>query len=271
MTIFQAQDVTVSVNGPQGEKKLLQNLSLTLEKGEILGLTGPSGAGKSLTALAFSGLIDPPLAWTDGCIVLDGCRITPSTPQNWNCQRGRGAFLIFQSPASALNPALKIKTQMEEALQKVKRLSITKARKEIECLLLKVGLPPQTAEYYPFQLSGGMRQRVLIAVALGLQPKVIIADEPTSGLDPICQEEVIQNLCLLQNDLGTALVILSHDLRLFGKIAHRTGILYEGCLVELKETKKLLQAPAHPWTRTLVKSLATLRSSYENFSFDRIG
>ena len=263
MTILTAKGIHVSVSGCQGEISLLRDFSLSLDAGEILGLTGPSGAGKSLAALALCGLLDPPLVWTAGRIVLDGQVMTPWNPQCWKGRRGRGIFLIFQSPGSALNPSLKIATQMGEALTLVRGLPAAEARTEVRRLLKEVGLPADTGDDYPFQLSGGMRQRVMIAIALGLRPKVVVADEPTSGLDPIFQSEVLRAMRRLPEELGTALVILSHDLRLFGRLAHRIGVLHGGRLVELEETEKLLRAPGHPWTRRMIESLTALRSGHD--------
>ena len=259
MKILTAERIKVERKDVKDGTTLLHDLSFSLESGEILGLTGPSGAGKSLTALALCGLLDPPLAWTDGCIVIDGRVIAPNRPRCWNSQRGRGIFLIFQSPASALNPGLTIGTQISEALRAGLNLTAPEADGEVRRLLSQVDLPADTAEHYPFQLSGGMRQRVLIAIALGLRPKVVVADEPTSGLDPIRQAEIIHALRRLPDDLGTGLVILSHDLRLFGRIADRVGVLYQGSLVELAPTRQLLRRPGHPWTCSMVKSLAALR------------
>lgn len=248
----------VRIGGERGRPLLLNDLCFTLKAGEILGMTGPSGAGKSLTALSICGLLDPPLAWTGGRIVIDSHTITPNTPQRWRAQRGRGVFLIFQSAASALNPRLKIALQIGEALREVRGMTAADARDEIPRLLERVDLAADVVELYPFQLSGGMRQRVLIAIALGLRPKVVVADEPTSGLDPVRQAEVVQALRRLPEDLGAGLLVLSHDLRLLRRLAGRVGVIYEGRLVELQNTQQLLSRPGHPWTAAMVQSLCLL-------------
>ncbi len=259
MAILTAERLTVQrIDGSAGAL-LLNDFSISLESGETVGLTGPSGAGKSLTALTLCGLLDPPLAWTAGRILIDGQIIAPARPRSWDRHRGKGIFLIFQSPASALNPRIKIGTQIIEALKAVRNLTAIEANEEARSLLHRVDLPADTVARYPFQLSGGMRQRVLVAIALGLRPKVVVADEPTSGLDPVRQAEVMTVLRRLPDELGTGLVILSHDIRLFDRIANRVGVLYEGRLVELNATHELLRRPRHPWTRAMVESLAALR------------
>jgi ABC-type glutathione transport system ATPase component len=258
MPVLETFDLRVTVGGAESPPVLLDDFSLSLNSGEIVGITGISGAGKTVTALTLCGLLSPPMHWVGGRIILNGCTIVPRDPKAWRGHRGAGIFLIFQSPGAALNPGLRVGLQIKEALVEGKGLSVVEADRMIQRLLGEVGLPPGAGAFYPDQLSGGMRQRVLIAIALGLSPRVIVADEPTSGLDPIHQAEILDLMRRLPSACGSGMILISHDLGVLSRVADRIGVIHRGCLVEMEPTRTLLCAPRHPRTRRLVESLWAL-------------
>ncbi len=263
--VMEACNLRVITGRLNNQIVLIDDLSLFLKPGEILGLTGESGAGKSLTALAMCGLLLPPVRWLKGEINLCGKKIVPENPKAWADLRGKDIFLIFQSPASALNPNLKIGIQIREALVEVNGLSVKEADKMISRLLVGVGLSLSAGSSYPYQLSGGMRQRVLLAIAIGLKPQVVVADEPTSGLDPIHQAAILDLLKTLTKDHGSGLILISHDLRVLSRMADRIGVLHKGRLVEVNPSQDILQFPKHQQTMRLVESYNELSVNGHTF------
>lgn len=257
MPVLEAFGLRVTAGRSATSPVLLDGLDLSLMSGEILGLTGESGAGKTVTALTLCGLLSPPLHWVGGRILLDGRTLLHGDRKAWRGLWGSVIFLIFQSPGAALNPGLKVGMQIREALVEGKGLSAGEADRKTRHLLDEVGLPLESGGFYPDQLSGGMRQRVLIAIALGLSPKVIVADEPTSGLDSICQAEILDLMKRLPSECGSGMILISHDLGVLSHTADRLGVLHRGRLVEMEPTQSLLHAPRHPQTRRLVANLTT--------------
>lgn len=267
MPALEALNLQIMAGAPPLGPLLLDDLSLTLAQGEILGLTGASGAGKTVTALTLCGLLPPPLRWTGGKIVLNGGVIHPGDAKAWQKIRGADIFLIFQSPSAALNPGLRVDVQIREALVECRGLTMEEAGRKIRCLLTEVGIPPEAGRLFPDQLSGGMRQRVLIAIALGLSPGVIVADEPTSGLDPIHRSEILELMQRLPSVCGSGMILISHDLGMLSHVADRIGVIHRGRLVELEPAAALLRTPRHPATRRLVDSLSALTMNTEDLSF----
>ena len=211
----------------QGSRRLVEGVNFGLDHGQVLGLVGHSGAGKTLLASALCGLLPESVRVTSGTIRLHGEYIDPNNPRSWRGRRGREVFMIFQSPASALNPTVRVGSQIAEALTLVRGWDRRQARIQAGRLLEAVGVSAAMTAAYPFELSGGMQQRALIAAALGLRPQVLIADEPTAGLDPANQGEVLRLLLRMQQRHHTAILLISHDLRTVSRLAERMAGLFQ--------------------------------------------
>jgi ABC-type dipeptide/oligopeptide/nickel transport system ATPase component len=242
---------------------LVHDVSFSIPSGQIMGLVGESGSGKTLIANALSGLLPPPLGRTGGKILFKGKEITFEHPsQDDGGLRGTGIFFLFQSPLAALNPTLKIGRQIGETLKEHFKLDRKTAMNQVAFLLESVGIPANKSGSYPFELSGGLRQRVLIALALGLKPRLLIADEPFTGLDAVHEKEVLDLLEKLHIE-GTAILIISHDLRLIADWADRVAVLVEGSLVEETSGHDLIKAARHLYTRSLVQNMIRLEKALE--------
>ncbi|MGD8563846.1 MAG: ABC transporter ATP-binding protein [Desulfarculaceae bacterium] len=246
----------LSISSPQGV--LVRNLDFDLDHGQSLGLLGQSGAGKSLSAMSLCGLLPKPLLVSDGSISLHGEAISPNDPKAWHGRRGKEIFLVFQSPTSALDPTAKVGAQIAEALVEVRGWHQGRALKRACQLLDAVDLPAATAQRYAFELSGGMRQRVLIAIALALRPQVLITDEPTTGLDPVNQLAVLNLLKRMQKEHHTALLIISHDLRVISFMARHALIMEKGLVVERGPTLEVMRHPSHPHTADMIDAMRCL-------------
>jgi peptide/nickel transport system ATP-binding protein len=242
---------------------LVREVSFSIPSGQIMGLIGESGSGKTLIAGALSGLLPPLLKRTGGRIIFKGKEITfEHAHQEDVGLRGTGIFLLFQSPLAALNPTLKIGCQIGETLKEHFKLNRKTAIDQVGFLLESVGIPTSKSGSYPFELSGGMRQRVLIALALGLKPGLLIADEPFTGLDAVQEKEILDLLERLHLE-GTAILIISHDLRLIAGWADRVAVLVEGALVEETAGHDLIRMARHPYTRSLVENMICLEKALE--------
>jgi peptide/nickel transport system ATP-binding protein len=235
----------------------LQDLSLTVARGEILGLVGESGSGKSLTGFSINRLISPPGRVTEGEVRLHGQNILPLPEAEMRRLRGRKIAMIFQDPMMTLNPVLRIGTQIRDALLAHETLDRGAIRRRAVAALDEVGIPaPQDRlSAYPHQLSGGMRQRVAIAIALLHAPDLIIADEPTTALDVTIQGQILALVQRLCRDRGTALIWISHDLAVVAGLADRIAVMYAGRIVEEGPVDAILDAPAHPYTQGLLASV----------------
>ena len=240
-----------------GVVRAVEGVSLTLAPGEILGLVGESGSGKSVTALSLLNLIEPPGRVVRGEVWFDGRNLLRLPLPELRRVRGKGIALTLQDAQSALNPVLTVGTQMAETLLSHARLSPREAKRRVFEALLRVGLP-QPAEIvrrYPFQLSGGQRQRVLLAMAMQLEPKVLVADEPTTALDVTVQAQILTELRRLRDAFGTAVLLITHDLSVVAAVADRVAVMYAGSLVECAPAEEIFAAPRHPYTRALLGSL----------------
>jgi len=255
----------LTIGRPNGPGYIFQvkDFSLTLSPGEKFALVGESGSGKTLTADALVGLLPAPWLVTSGRVVFDGREVGPQDGVSWDQLRGRSLMLLFQSPLTALDPVQKIGRQISEALSQHFGYDRTTAGNLTRSLLDRVGIPPVMAFRFPEELSGGMRQRVLLALALGLRPRVLIADEPFTGLDPLRRREILDLLDKLRLESKTALFIISHDLRLVSRWADKVAILNRGREVESGPTSELLRDPRHPYTRQLVQSQRTLEQALD--------
>ncbi len=240
-----------------GVVKAVDDVSFAVARGKILGLVGESGSGKSMTGYSIMGLIDAPGKIVGGKIELNGDDITRLSPRQWRHLRGNRVAMIFQDPMMTLNPVLRIDTQMIEALTVHQKISAAAARERCCEALAKVGIPSPAERLlsYPHQFSGGMRQRVAIAIALLNKPDVIIADEPTTALDVTIQGQILFEMQKLCRESGTALVWITHDLSVIAGLADDIAVMYAGKVVESGSTGELLDAPRHPYTRGLLDSV----------------
>ena len=262
MSVLVLDDLWVERPGRQGPTALVRGVSLSLEPGQVLGLIGLSGAGKSLTACALAGLLPPPLRAARGSLRLGGQALDLGRPQTWQGVRGRQVLLLFQGAGSALDPLMRVGPQIGEALAAGRTLSAAEARRQAGQALERFGLGPRAVRCYPHQLSGGMRRRVLLALAWALRPRVLIADEPTTGLDAASREEMSRMFHELTQDLGAGLLLISHDLRGMVRWAERLAVMEQGRLVEQGRAEELLTRPNHALTRALVESLAYLETGH---------
>jgi oligopeptide/dipeptide ABC transporter ATP-binding protein len=242
-----------------GAHRVVDEVSLSLDAGKTYCLVGESGCGKSVTALSIARLLaTPPASHPQGQILLEGHDVLSMNPRELQRIRGGHVGYVFQEPGASLNPVMRIGTQIREALTRHRPQFANDT--EVIRLLRQVGIPaPETRlKDYPHQLSGGMQQRVMIAMALAPQPKILIADEPTTALDVTVQAQIIELLRDLQHQLGMSILLITHNLGLVGDIADRVGVMYAGQIVEEGQTRDVLQRPRHPYTRALLKSVPEL-------------
>jgi peptide/nickel transport system ATP-binding protein len=236
--------------------KAVDDVSLSLGRGEVLGLVGESGSGKSATGLSIIGLIDPPGRVVAGSIRLDGEELIGRPENELRRYRGRKIAMIFQDPMLTLNPVLRVDTQMVEAVTAHEPMSRRAARSRARAALTAVGIaaPDERLEAYPHQLSGGLRQRVAIAIALLHRPPLLIADEPTTALDVTIQSQILGEVQALCAQSGTALIWITHDLAVVSALADRVAVMYAGRIVEQGSVEAVLGSPLHPYTRGLIAS-----------------
>ena len=257
--VLRVEGLRVSYDHPLGEVRAVDDVSFSLRPHERFGLAGESGSGKSTMALAVLRSIRPPGRIDAGEVWLDDTRLSSLSDDAMRKLRLAGIALVPQGSMNALNPVLRIRTQIADALADH---GTTLSRREIDArvrdLLGLVGLPPAVAEMYPHELSGGMKQRACIAIAICLRPKVIIADEPTSALDVVVQRQVMATLARVQQELGAAVVLVGHDMGLMAQFVDRLGVMYAGRLVEIAPIGEIITAPKHPYTQMLIASLPSL-------------
>lgn len=242
---------------PQGILKAVDNLDLSLNAGETLAIVGESGCGKSATASSIMRLVAPPGKIVGGSILLSGRDLLQLSEEEMRKVRGNRISLIFQEPMTSLNPVLAIGAQVAEGLRLHRNLSRNEAGEEAIAILGQVGIPSprERVRDYPHQMSGGMRQRVMIAMALACHPQLLIADEPTTALDVTIQAQILELLDQLKEETGMGLILISHDLGIVAERAHHTAIMYAGKIVEYAATDELFANPLHPYTRGLLDSL----------------
>jgi peptide/nickel transport system ATP-binding protein len=240
-----------------GTAKAVDDVSFALAPGEILGIAGESGSGKSVTGLSILGLVDPPGRIVSGRIVYRGRDLIGLAPEALRRLRGDRIAMVFQDPMMTLNPVLRVDTQMIEALQAHASIDRAQARERAIEALRKVGIPApeERLSSYPHQLSGGMRQRVAIAIAMLNRPDLIIADEPTTALDVTIQAQILHEVRALCRESGTALLWITHDLAVLAGLADRIAVMYAGRIVESGPVNDLLTHPLHPYTRGLIASV----------------
>lgn len=258
MSLLSVHGLSVKFKQRHGHDLIaLDNVSFSLQRGERLAIVGESGAGKSLLGYALVNLLAKPGYVATGRIVLDGRDLTPLTAKQWQEIRGQRIAMIFQDPMVTLNPVLSVGEQMVEAIRSHTRMAYRDAKKlAIETLVkVRMAAPVQRFAQYPHELSGGMRQRVIIAISLLLSPDIIIADEPTTALDVTIQAEILQLLTQICEDNGVALILITHDFGVVSRIAERTLVMYAGRLVEQGPTLAIINDPQHPYTQGLLNAL----------------
>ena len=266
--LLEVRDLTVTLRNAAGEVTALDQLSFDVKRGEVLGLVGESGAGKSLTGAAIVDLLVPPLKRTGGRISLSGERLDGLSEKQLSGIRGRRVGYVFQDPLTSLNPVLTVGHQLTETIAVHTGADRATARRRALEWIGRVGIsePERRFGQYPHHFSGGMRQRLVIALALCGEPDLVIADEPTTALDVSVQAHILTLLKRLHEETGTAIILITHDLGVIAKMADRTGVLYAGRLVEIGPTLQVLLAPRHPYTQGLVRATPDHRASTARLS-----
>ncbi|MGP1395260.1 MAG: ABC transporter ATP-binding protein [Inquilinaceae bacterium] len=244
----------------RGTLVAVDDVSLTIAPGEVLGVVGESGAGKSMTGNAIIGLLEPPGRIAGGRILLDGQRIDDLPYEKMRRIRGAKIGAIFQDPLTSLNPLYTVGRQLVETIQTHTDLSQSQARERAIDLLREVGIPApeRRIDAYPHQFSGGMRQRVVIALALCANPRLIVADEPTTALDVSIQAQILALLKRLCRDHGTAVMLVTHDMGVIAETANRVAVMYAGRIVEIGPVRDVIKAPRHPYTIGLMGSIPAI-------------
>jgi peptide/nickel transport system ATP-binding protein len=254
--VLSVEDLIVQYDTASGPARAVDRVSFTLRQGERLGLIGESGSGKTTMGTALMRLTRAPGRIVGGRVMLGGTDIMALSQRELRAVRLRDIAMIPQGAMSSLNPVLRIRVQIEDAIHAHKgRLPKPEMAARIASLLTRVGLDPVVADRFPHELSGGMKQRTVMAIATALSPKVIVADEPTSALDVVVQRQVMQTLGRLQSGLGAAVVLIGHDMGLIAQFADTVGVMYAGRLVEIGPVAQMIGAPRHPYTRLLIDSL----------------
>jgi peptide/nickel transport system ATP-binding protein len=258
--VLSVRDLRVEFVTRRGVLKAIDGVSFDIAKGEVLGVVGESGAGKSVTGSAVIGLIDPPGRIAGGEVRLNGQRIDNLSPEEMRRVRGKRIGMIFQDPLTSLNPLYRVGEQLVETIQTHTELSNAAARKRAIELLAEVGIPApeRRIDGYPHEFSGGMRQRVVIALALCAEPELIIADEPTTALDVSVQAQIIALLKRLGREHGTAIMLVTHDMGVIAETADRVAVMYSGRIAEIGPVRDVVQNPLHPYAKGLMGAIPSL-------------
>ncbi len=255
--LLEIEDLCVGFASERGTLQAVDGVCLRVEKGEILSIVGESGSGKSVAMLALMGLLGEEATWSAKAMRFDGVDLLALSPQARRKMLGKEMSMIFQEPSASLNPCFPVGYQIEEMLATHTRLSRTERRDRAEELLRQAGIPDarQRLKAFPHQLSGGMNQRVMIAMAIACSPKLLIADEPTTALDVTIQAQILDLLHALVNETGMALLLITHDMGVVAETAERVSVMYAGHQVESRSVGALFDAPRHPYTKALLEAL----------------
>ena len=258
--LLDVQDLTVEFPTRRGTLRALDQVSFQIQTSEILGVVGESGAGKSLTGAAIVGLLQSPGRIAGGSVNLEGKRIDNLAPEHLRRIRGRRIGSIFQDPLTTLNPLYTVGRQLTETMRTHLSITETEARRRAIGWLEQVGIPApaQRIDAYPHEFSGGMRQRVVIALALCAEPRLVIADEPTTALDVSVQAQIITLLKRITRDHGTAVMLITHDMGVIAETADRVAVMYAGRIVEIGPVTDVIRRPSHPYSRGLMDSIPSL-------------
>ena len=258
--VLSVRNLVVAIPSRAGISRPVNNISYDIAPGEILGVVGESGAGKSMAGNAIIGLLDRPAHIASGEVWLNGHRIDNLPPDDLRCIRGRQIGMVFQDPLTSLNPLLRIGDQLTETIREHLPMTAAQARDRAVAALEEVGIPAASERLnsYPHEFSGGMRQRVVIALALCAEPSLVIADEPTTALDVSVQAQIIALLRRLCRDRGTAVMLVTHDMGVIAEAADRVAVMYAGRLAELGPVRKVINAPRHPYADGLMGAMPSL-------------
>ncbi|AVP58752.1 ABC transporter ATP-binding protein [Pulveribacter suum] len=268
MSLLEVQNLVVEFPGRRGTLRALDNVSFSIAPGEILGVVGESGAGKSLTGASIIGLLEPPGRIASGQILLEGQRIDNLSAEQMRHVRGRRIGAIFQDPLTSLNPLYTVGQQLIETIRTHLPVSASEARQRAIGLLKDTGIPAaeQRIDHYPHQFSGGMRQRVVIALALAAEPQLIVADEPTTALDVSIQAQIIQLLKSICKTRGAAVMLITHDMGVIAETCDRVAVMYAGRVAEIGPVHEVINRPAHPYTAGLMASIPDMESERERLN-----
>jgi oligopeptide/dipeptide ABC transporter ATP-binding protein len=268
--ILEMSNLSVAYQSAGGDVRAVEQVNLSLFPGEVVGLCGESGSGKSTLAYGATRLLRPPAVVTGGSVRYYGNRITQgghpvdilaASKKELHTLRWREIAIVFQSAMNALNPMLRVQDQILDAIRAHLKLSSSEAKEKAATLLDLVGIPRTRLRSYPHELSGGMRQRVMIAMALAADPEVVIMDEPTTALDVVVQRDILAQIVELKQTLGFAILFITHDLSLLLELADRIAVMYAGRLLETGTAHEIMREPAHPYTRGLLNSFPSLRGA----------
>lgn len=257
MSVLEVKNLEVKFRTVLGTATAVRNLSFSVEEGEVLGIVGESGSGKSVTSLAIMGLLDEQTAEiSSGEILFDGKNLLQLSEKEFCKIRGKDLTMVFQEPAMALNPVKKVKKQLQEIYRIHMPLKMKTSEEELTELLNQLNIPDavHVLSKYPFELSGGIKQRIMIAMAMISKPKLLIADEPTTALDVTTQSEILDLLKIIQKETGCAIILITHDLGVIAEMADRVLVMYRGQMVEQNEIHNFFQNPRHPYSQDLMKA-----------------
>lgn len=262
--ILEIKNLVIHYETDSGVIEAVNNISFHLNKGESLGLVGETGAGKTTTALGIMGLVPEPTGHLiQGEIILNGKNLVKESTIEMRKIRGRKMSMIFQDPMTSLNPVITVGEQIAEVIRLHDKISVDEAAIKAQEMLMKVGIPPDRYGEYPHQFSGGMRQRVVIAIALACDPELLIADEPTTALDVTIQAQVIDLIREINKEFNTAMLLITHDLGVVADICDRVAIIYAGEIVEMGSLKDIFDNAMHPYTLGLFGSIPSLDKDVE--------
>ncbi|MEQ9814644.1 MAG: ABC transporter ATP-binding protein [Azospirillaceae bacterium] len=266
--LLRVDGLSTVIGNVRRPQTILEDVSFAVAPGEVLGVVGESGSGKSMLALTLMNLLPRPIRRTAGRIALGGTELTGLSDRAWRDYRGRDMAMIFQEPMTSLNPVMRIGRQIMEVLVRRRGMSGRAAEKEAIRLLERVEIssPRERLRAYPHELSGGMRQRAMIAIALAANARLLIADEPTTALDVTIQAQILDLLRQLQAEMGMALILITHDLGVVAEMAHRVMVLYAGRVAELAPVEDIFYQPRHPYTQALLDSIPSVEARRERLA-----
>ena len=265
--ILEVKDLSTWFYTEEGIVKALEDVSFSIEQGEILGIVGETGCGKSVTSRTIMGLIpQPPGKIVGGEVLFEGRDLLKLGDEDMRSIRGKDMAMIFQDPMSSLNPVLKVGFQVMEAIKAHGNVSDREARKRALDMFEKVNIPDpeKSLNRYPHQFSGGMKQRVMIAMALSCNPRLLIADEPTTALDVSIQAQILSLIKGLQRDFGSSIMLISHDLGVIATMAQKVAVMYAGRIIEYGSVKDIFESPSHPYTKGLLGAIPRLDRDQES-------
>lgn len=267
--LLEVQGLTTAFTGDYGENISVDHIHFHVGEGEVVSLVGESGCGKSVTSLSIMGLLGRGGTVTDGSVLFDGKNLLAMTEKELDQIRGNQITMIFQDPLTSLNPVFTVGSQIMESIITHMHLSKEEARTRAQALLERVGMPDAKGimKKYPHTLSGGMRQRVMIAMALSCNPRLLIADEPTTALDVTIQAQIMELLKELQKETGMSMILITHDIGLVANMADRVLVMYAGQIIEEAQTAELFENPRHPYTMALLDTVPTIRDGAERELF----